>query len=363
MKSRLQISLFNLFSTHVSTRQQYTISPIHCEMTIRNQADKKVRADTIGGAFVHYATATIFGSGVIISGMADTRRANAFFNLNNITEGTWDYTLGVVMASAVTTIVIGRKLVVLNLVKPIRNDEFAYVSIPRTKITPGFIAGAALFGLGWSFSGACPGPLFIIASSTEASNTAALVISTGFFFGSFLSRRVHRGVAFATAGLLAALTYTYEDELLLSYLRTGANTVLEPLVRPAIFGGVAIGLATVLLEAFEGKILGVSGIVGGLLNRKAKSSDLKVRAAFVAGLVTAANTTGRLLKHRLVPPSIPGETLSALTVGTLIGVGTSLGSGCTSGHGLCGLSRFSLRSLAAVCTFMAVNAAVSTYLV
>jgi uncharacterized membrane protein YedE/YeeE len=117
----------------------------------------------------------------------------------------------------------------------------------------------------------------------------------------------------------------------------------------SLAGGVLVGLAAALLLLFDGRVAGISGIVGGLL--RPVRGDIGWRAAFVGGLVLAP------LAWRLfdaLPRLHVDAGLPVLVVaGLLVGVGTRVGSGCTSGHGVCGLSRGSMRSLAATATFMA----------
>lgn len=114
-------------------------------------------------------------------------------------------------------------------------------------------------------------------------------------------------------------------------------------------GGVLIGLSASLLLLSQSRIAGISGIVGGLLTPK--PGDLGWRAAFVAGLMLAGVTA-----LSLSPASLSAETdrsTAALVIaGLLVGFGTRLGNGCTSGHGVCGLARRSPRSLVSVVAFM-----------
>jgi uncharacterized membrane protein YedE/YeeE len=120
----------------------------------------------------------------------------------------------------------------------------------------------------------------------------------------------------------------------------------------ALLGGAMIGGAGALLLLTHGRIAGISGIVGSLLPPAAP--DRRWRLAFVGGLL-AAGVVGAI-----VAPAAIGASVRALPVvvvaGLLVGFGTRLGSGCTSGHGVCGLSRFSMRSLIAVATFMTTGA-------
>lgn len=118
----------------------------------------------------------------------------------------------------------------------------------------------------------------------------------------------------------------------------------------ALFGGAVIGASAIALLAANGRIAGVSGIVGGLLARP--NADSAWRAAFVAGLVVGGTVVRALVAdafHGLA--ATPATTLVA--AGLLVGFGTSLGSGCTSGHGVCGVSRLSPRSIVATAAFMA----------
>lgn len=122
-------------------------------------------------------------------------------------------------------------------------------------------------------------------------------------------------------------------------------------------GGVLIGLAAVLMMAGNGRIAGISGITGGLLP---PGADWLWRAAFVAGLMLGPVPVGWALGHSPIGAPAVGTGLLALA-GLLVGFGTGLGSGCTSGHGVCGLARLSPRSLVATLTFM-VFGVLSTFL-
>lgn len=123
----------------------------------------------------------------------------------------------------------------------------------------------------------------------------------------------------------------------------------------ALGGGALIGLAAVALMATLGRIAGISGILGGLAG--AAGGDIGWRLAFLAGLIAGpwvAVVSGLPVPEVRVAAPLP----VVLAAGLLVGFGTRLGSGCTSGHGVCGLARLSPRSLAATATFMAVAAAV-----
>jgi uncharacterized membrane protein YedE/YeeE len=118
---------------------------------------------------------------------------------------------------------------------------------------------------------------------------------------------------------------------------------------PALAGGILIGLASVWLLAANGRIAGISGILHGLFAQP--PSDRPWRIAFIAGLVAAG-----FIWHAFVPgvdSSLKINPAWMALAGFLVGLGTRVGGGCTSGHGVCGLGRLSLRSLVAVMVFMA----------
>lgn len=120
----------------------------------------------------------------------------------------------------------------------------------------------------------------------------------------------------------------------------------------ALAGGLLIGLAAVLLALLNGRLAGISGIAGGLL--KPMRGDLGWRLTFLAGLVAAPAVYG-LLFGGLPAVHIDAGTGTLIAGGLLVGIGTRFGSGCTSGHGVCGLSRRSPRSLTATLVFMAMG--------
>ncbi len=117
----------------------------------------------------------------------------------------------------------------------------------------------------------------------------------------------------------------------------------------SLAGGVLIGLAAAAFVLLLGRIAGISGMLGGLIERAA---DWPLRLAFVLGLI-AAPAAYALLSGSLPVPEITASPLTLGVAGLMVGVGTRYASGCTSGHGVCGLSRLSPRSLVATLTFMA----------
>jgi hypothetical protein len=117
----------------------------------------------------------------------------------------------------------------------------------------------------------------------------------------------------------------------------------------SLAGGILIGFSAAIFILFNGRIAGISGILGGLL-RPAKNDTLW-RAAFLGGLIAAP------LLYRLLSPlpqvTVDADAATLVVAGLLVGIGTRYGAGCTSGHGVCGISRLSPRSLVATACFMA----------
>lgn len=128
----------------------------------------------------------------------------------------------------------------------------------------------------------------------------------------------------------------------------------------ALIGGGLIGVSAVLLMGLTGRIAGISGIVGGLLPPK-PAEDRTWRIAFILGLLLAPTLLAILTgDNRIGAPAVGPIMLVA--AGLLVGIGTALGSGCTAGHGICGVSRLSPRSIAATVTFVA-TAMVTVFIV
>lgn len=116
----------------------------------------------------------------------------------------------------------------------------------------------------------------------------------------------------------------------------------------SLFGGLLIGLSAALFVLFNGRIAGISGVLGGLL--RPLRGDVAWRIAFLVGLLGAPLVYGTFAT--LPEARIDASTRILVVAGLLVGVGTRYGSGCTSGHGVCGLSRRSPRSLVATASFM-----------
>jgi len=128
------------------------------------------------------------------------------------------------------------------------------------------------------------------------------------------------------------------------------DTVILPLT-----GGVLIGLASAMVMIWNGRIAGISGIVEGVISPRFaddKPVDFMWKTWFLVGLIVMGGIL-LIVRPESFPTTMPRSTVAIAIAGLLVGFGTRLGSGCTSGHGVCGMSRFSTRSIVATLTFMA----------
>jgi len=117
----------------------------------------------------------------------------------------------------------------------------------------------------------------------------------------------------------------------------------------AAIGGALIGLSAVLLMWLNGRIAGITGIAAGLIDPT--SADRLWRAAFIAGLI-AAPLAASFVGYPLPVAQVPASLITVAVAGLLVGFGTRLANGCTSGHGICGIARLSVRSITATAVFM-----------
>lgn len=123
----------------------------------------------------------------------------------------------------------------------------------------------------------------------------------------------------------------------------------------ALLGGVLIGLSATVLLVFHGRIAGITGIVSTALDPRSPKGERTWRLLFLGGLLSGALVLSFLLPQNFTF-GITRSTPVLLLAGALVGLGTRIGSGCTSGHGVCGISRGSRRSLAATVTFISTGA-------
>lgn len=119
----------------------------------------------------------------------------------------------------------------------------------------------------------------------------------------------------------------------------------------ALAGGILLGIASAAFILLHGRVLGISGILGGLL--MPRRGDASWRVFFLLGMLLAPASLSLLAPGLISAPRIEASNVAIVAAGLLVGLGTRYGSGCTSGHGVCGLSRLSPRSLVATLAFMA----------
>jgi uncharacterized membrane protein YedE/YeeE len=122
----------------------------------------------------------------------------------------------------------------------------------------------------------------------------------------------------------------------------------------ALLGGIIIGISVSMMLIFNGRVTGISGIINGALSPE--KGDTLWRVLFIAGLVLGGFTM-RALNPEVFNGSLQTATWTTVVAGLLVGFGTIMGSGCTSGHGVCGISRMSLRSLVATVVFIVAGVA------
>lgn len=120
----------------------------------------------------------------------------------------------------------------------------------------------------------------------------------------------------------------------------------------AAAGGAMIGLASALLIVLNGRIAGVSGVLGGLVLDRSGAGETPWRGLFLGGLVLGGLIVG-LMRPELAVSQLQTGWGGMIMAGLIVGFGTRMGSGCTSGHGVCGIGRLSRRSIFATCVFMA----------
>ncbi|HAS6878162.1 TPA: YeeE/YedE family protein [Vibrio parahaemolyticus] len=119
----------------------------------------------------------------------------------------------------------------------------------------------------------------------------------------------------------------------------------------SLFGGILLGISATILLLVNGKIAGISGIMNGIISPK--KGDYSWRLLFAVGMIAGGLIS--VLMLGVAAPSTANLSLGmVIAAGLLVGIGTRLGNGCTSGHGICGMGRLSKRSIVATCVFMAV---------
>ena len=127
----------------------------------------------------------------------------------------------------------------------------------------------------------------------------------------------------------------------------------------SLIGGILIGIAAIIIFLTNGRIMGISGILGNLMTLK-ETDQIYWRIAFLLGVLIGPLIFTILFKE--IKSEMVANTTFLIISGFLVGLGTSLGNGCTSGHGICGLSRFSIRSIVATLVFV-ISGMITVYLI
>ncbi|EHH1104788.1 YeeE/YedE family protein [Vibrio parahaemolyticus] len=127
--------------------------------------------------------------------------------------------------------------------------------------------------------------------------------------------------------------------------------MLNVIPSESLFGGILLGISATILLLVNGKIAGISGIMNGIMSPK--KGDYSWRLLFAVGMI-AGGLISVLMLGVAVPSTANLSLGMVIAAGLLVGIGTRLGNGCTSGHGICGMGRLSKRSIVATCVFMAV---------
>jgi uncharacterized protein len=314
------------------------------------------------------------GVGLPLAGMAAPKATSHFFDLSLLFNGKMaSYAPGLAVVFGAALIVHGALfwgVVKKAMKKPFLGEIF---NIPTNKLIDfPLVSGAAMFGTGWALSGYCPGPVMTASFSGQVYPVwVAAWMFMGFgaihFWRAYKQYSSHHEKGLH--GLWTAVAQHGTIEYLaalgavlgINFLSQGSAHSLNllsgwnPLSIQALGGGI-IGLNVGLMMIFNGQILGLSGIMGGLVNPLA--TDKWIRFLFVLGAGVGSLLAQRFLDVDMTVLSSP-SAISALG-GILVGAGAALANGCTSGHGICGMTRLSPRSIVATATFFAAALGVST---
>jgi len=223
-----------------------------------------------------------------------------------------------------------------------------------TKIDSKLVVGSAVFGAGWALGGFCPGPS---VAGLLTGHPHFIAFSYGMYFQnilrSFFDRRDGKEGNWALSIALGAVPVTLAFVGPHLFPITDAPRPTDWPLPLSVIGGLGIGVATILLFQFNGRVLGLSGIWRDVLDlRLTTSARLPQVLFFLAYMAGAAAAYAAVPGAFALPPYGERSLVWVLLGGFLVGQGTEWANGCTSGHGIAGVSRLSRRSLVAVPTFM-----------
>lgn len=297
------------------------------------------------------------------------------FGRSLASPGNWDPSVLVVFASALCTQLPLYQLFVKNRKKPFFGTSFS--SVACSAVTLRLVLGASLFGAGWALAGFCPGPALAsaFAGAPKASAFLAAVL-LGMLTTSLLDYKLNvqnwlnigRGTGFVSSlagmGALAAGLALFRNYATPLEALTPARLPTDP-IRPlqyAAAGGALIGLSGIAYILSTGKTMGLSGMLSHHFDPTATTSDRLDRWIFLGGLAAAGLFARMYYPAAFISTAVALPMWKVLLSGFMVGFGTSCSNGCTSGHGLAGISRFAVRSIVATLAFFGTNVLVSTFI-
>lgn len=293
-----------------------------------------------------------------------------FMDMKKLTQatGSWDPSVLIVFGTALSTQLAFYQLFGKNRKTAVLGGP---MSVPANcKVDAKLVVGSALFGAGWALAGFCPGPAMAsaFAGAPNAANFLSAVLGGMFLkhaievmdLRSWLQNGTIHGLGSSLLGLIALSGVTH---LIARFapLATATAALSAPSLKLILGGGALIGLSGFLYTILTGKVMGLSGMLSHQFNALALAEDRIERFVFLGGLAAAA-VVMRIYYPAAFLSSAPAPSqFIVLLSGLLVGYGTSLSNGCTSGHGLAGISRLSLRSIIATAVFFGTNVALSTF--
>eukprot|EP01126_Amoeba_proteus_P034981 TRINITY_DN3514_c0_g1_i6.p1 TRINITY_DN3514_c0_g1~~TRINITY_DN3514_c0_g1_i6.p1 ORF type:complete len:333 (+),score=51.49 TRINITY_DN3514_c0_g1_i6:100-1098(+) len=314
---------------------------------------RSVRLKSVLSPLVGFSLGCTATTGFMLSGMLLPQKIFSFFSVTDMMSGVWQPALLLTFVSALATNTCFYWFTTKSRTSPLlRSGKF---SVPNNQVIDRrLILGNVLFGLGWGTGGFCPGPslaaiglgFYLPALSIAMGIIVTLIVEQKLRFTDFSMVAKPIASLFGLFLILSQLGRMLSAHSVIGLGVLPSDTVLGPIV-----GGCLIGSAVGLYLLLEGKILGFSGILKGIIEPVGGNdvNDRLTRFTIVLGLCASSI----FLSHFIPLPELSQKTPVLMCLGGLLtGIGVTLGNGCTSGHGIAGLARFSKRSFVATLTFM-----------
>eukprot|EP01126_Amoeba_proteus_P034980 TRINITY_DN3514_c0_g1_i4.p1 TRINITY_DN3514_c0_g1~~TRINITY_DN3514_c0_g1_i4.p1 ORF type:complete len:354 (+),score=51.38 TRINITY_DN3514_c0_g1_i4:100-1161(+) len=335
---------------------------------------RSVRLKSVLSPLVGFSLGCTATTGFMLSGMLLPQKIFSFFSVTDMMSGVWQPALLLTFVSALATNTCFYWFTTKSRTSPLlRSGKF---SVPNNQVIDRrLILGNVLFGLGWGtgittegglhshtpfftlfvcLGGFCPGPslaaiglgFYLPALSIAMGIIVTLIVEQKLRFTDFSMVAKPIASLFGLFLILSQLGRMLSAHSVIGLGVLPSDTVLGPIV-----GGCLIGSAVGLYLLLEGKILGFSGILKGIIEPVGGNdvNDRLTRFTIVLGLCASSI----FLSHFIPLPELSQKTPVLMCLGGLLtGIGVTLGNGCTSGHGIAGLARFSKRSFVATLTFM-----------